>query len=53
MSRRPRPYFGRLSRSEEPRKLAPRQRNACEPLIKPRDEPGILWDAFRDEPSSA
>ncbi len=49
MSRRPHPYFGRINRGEEVRKLEPGQRNACEPLAKPRDEPGILWDAFRDE----
>ena len=43
----------RLLRREELRKLEPGQRNACEPLAKPRDEPGILWDAFRDEASPA
>jgi len=48
--RRPPPYFGRLNRREQPRKLEPGQRNACEPLIKPREEPGILWAPFREEP---
>ena len=48
MSRRPHPYFGRLNRREELRKLEPGQRNACEPLFKPRDELGVLWEAFRD-----
>jgi len=48
--RRPHPYFGRLNRREQPRKLGPGQRNACEPLIKPKDEPGILWAAFRERP---
>ena len=49
MSRRPHPYFSRLNRSEEVRKLGPGQRSACEPLVKPHDEPGILWAAFREE----
>ena len=49
MARRPHPYFGRLNRREDVRKLEPGQRNACEPLAKPRDEMGILWDAFREE----
>ena len=50
MPRRPHPYFGRLNRHEEVAKPKPGSRNACEPSIRPRDEPGILWDAFRDEP---
>lgn len=49
MSRRPHPYFSRLNRREDVRAREPGQRSACEPLIKPRDEPGILWAAFRDE----
>ena len=49
MSRRPHPYFGRLNRSEDVRKPEPGRRNACEPLVKPRDVPGVLWDPFRDE----
>ena len=49
MSRRAHPYFSRLNRREEVRKLEPGQRSACEPLIKPRDEPGILWAAFREK----
>ena len=48
MSRRPHPYFGRLNRREDVSKPEPGQRNACEPLVKPRDEKGILWDAFRE-----
>jgi len=51
--RRSHPYFGRINRREATRKLDPGQRTACEPLVKPRDEPGILWDAFRDEESPA
>jgi hypothetical protein len=35
------------------RRLEPGQRNACEPLVKPRDEPGILWDSFREGESAA
>jgi hypothetical protein len=49
MARRSHPYFGRLNRREILRKLEPGQRTACEPLVKPREEPGILWDAFREE----
>ena len=46
--RRSHPYFGRLNRREILRKLEPGQRNACEPLVKPTEVPGILWDPFRD-----
>jgi len=49
MSRRPHPYFGRLNNREDVRKPEPRQRNVCEPLVTPRDQPGILWDPFREE----
>ena len=49
MSRRPHPYFGRLNHREEKRPLEPGQRNACEPRVKLRDEPGILWDAIREK----
>ena len=49
MTRRRHPYFGRINRREELRKLEPGQRNACEPLVKPRDEPGVLWAPFRVE----
>jgi hypothetical protein len=24
--------------------------NTRTPLTKPKDEPGVLWEAFRDEP---
>jgi len=51
MSRRPHPYFGRLNRREVLKKLEPGQRSASEPLVKPRDEPGVLWESFRDEKS--
>jgi hypothetical protein len=51
--RRHHPYFGRLNRREELRKLEQGQRSAAEPLVKPRDEPGILWDAFREEETIA
>ena len=49
MSRRPHPYFGQLQRGEEAKKLESGRRAASEPLVKARDEPGILWDAFREE----
>ncbi len=51
MSRKSHPYFGRLNRREEPRKLAPGQRSASEPLAKPREELGVLWAPFREEQS--
>jgi hypothetical protein len=48
MTRRAHPYFSRLNRREQPRRLEPGQRSACEPLVKPSDLPGVLWDEFRD-----
>lgn len=50
MSRRSHPYFGRLNRRSEALKPGPRAPNARTPLTKPKDEPGVLWEAFRDGP---
>jgi len=49
MSRRPHPYFGHLNRGGDEGKVEPGRRAASEPLVSARDEPGILWDAFRKE----
>jgi hypothetical protein len=48
VSRRGHPYFGRLNRRSEVGKPGPRQPNARTPLTKPKDEPGVLWAAFRE-----
>jgi hypothetical protein len=50
VTRRRHPYFGRLNRRSEAGKPGPRQANARTPLTKPKDEPGVLWEAFRDLP---
>jgi hypothetical protein len=47
VSRRSQPHFGQLERRLEAGLPLPRRPNACAPLIKPMDEPGVLWDAFR------
>ena len=49
MLRRGHPYFGHLNRREILRKLEPGQRTACEPLIKPGEQQGVLWKPFRDD----
>jgi hypothetical protein len=46
-SRRPHPYFGRLNRLEEARKVAPGGGRRATPRANPEREPGILWDEFR------
>ena len=51
MTRRAHPYFSGLNRRSELGNPGPRQPNARTPLAKPKDEPGVLWDAFRDDPS--
>jgi len=48
VSRRPPAYFSRLNRRDDAPKVAPRRQVASEPLVKPRDEPGVLWEAFHD-----
>ena len=53
LSRHPHPYFSRLNRRLDPRKPEPRRANTLPPLAKPKDQAGVLWDAFRDEPPPA
>jgi hypothetical protein len=48
VSRRCRPHFSQLNRRLDPGVPAPRRANARTPLAKPKDEPGVLWDAFRE-----
>ena len=48
MSRKAHPCFGYKIRLEAVRKEPPSGRSAVEPLLKPENEPGILWDAFRN-----
>ncbi len=47
--RRPHPYFSRLDRRGEATRIAPRQQVASEPLVKPKDQAGVLWEPFRDD----
>jgi hypothetical protein len=48
VSRHPHPYFSQVRRPEAGSSL-PRRANARTPLVKPKDEPGVLWEAFRDK----
>jgi hypothetical protein len=53
VSRRSQPGFGQLNRRIEAGPLLPRRPNARTPLAKPRDQPGVLWDAFREKQEPA
>ena len=53
MSRRGHPYFSQMNRRAEAGTAGPRRANARTPLAKPKDEPGVLWAAFRDPPERA
>jgi hypothetical protein len=47
VSRHPHPYFSQINRRPEAGPARPRRANARTPLVKPKDEPGVLWEAFR------
>ena len=49
MSRRGQPYFSQVNR-RLPVPAAASRRTTRTPLAKPKDEPGVLWAAFRDLP---
>jgi hypothetical protein len=49
VSRRARPHFSQFNRRIEPGVPGPRRANARTPLAKPKDEPGVLWDVFREQ----
>ena len=49
MSRHPHPYFSQINRRAEAGLARPRHANARTPLVKPKDEPGVLWEAFREK----
>lgn len=49
MSRHPHPYFSRVNRHLEAGLARPRRTNTRTPLAKPKDQPGVLWDAFRED----
>jgi hypothetical protein len=42
------PGFSQLSRRAEAGPPLPRRPNARTPLARPMDQPGVLWDAFRE-----
>lgn len=48
MSRSTHPYFNPLHRRSEAVMPAERPTNARTPLAKPTDEPGVLWEPFRN-----
>lgn len=48
-SRRPRLSLGWIKRREQFARLAQSWRNPSQPAARPTDEPGILWDPFRDD----
>lgn len=49
MSRHPHPYFSQVKRRLEATVPGQRPANSRTPLAKPKDEPGVLWDAFRED----
>lgn len=53
MSRRSQRHFGQFNRRVEAGISVPRCANARTPLAKPMDEPGVLWQAFRDNQEPA
>jgi hypothetical protein len=53
MSRRGQAYFSQVNRRLEAGAPLARRANTRTPLAKPKDEPGVLWDAFREDKSSA
>ena len=48
MSRRDQTYFSQVNRRLESVQPGPRRTNTRTPLAKPKDQPGVLWAAFRD-----
>ena len=48
MSRGSLPGFSQLSRRVEADRPLPRRPNAHTLLARPGDQPGVLWDAFRE-----
>jgi len=52
MSRRGQPYFSQVNRRLNAPASGPRRTNIRTPLAKPRDEPGVLWAAFREVPDT-
>jgi hypothetical protein len=53
VSRRSQSGFSQLNRRVETGLLLPRRANARSSMARPRDEPGVLWDAFREHQESA
>ena len=49
VSRHPHPYFSQVNRRPEGGIPGPRRANPRTPLAKPKDEPGVLWEPFREE----
>lgn len=52
MSRHTHPYVNPLDRPAEGAVPTQRQVNARAALAKPKDEPGVLWDPFREGPEA-
>ena len=48
MSGRGQPYFSQANRRTEATLPGQRRTNTRTPLAKPKDEPGVLWAAFRE-----
>jgi hypothetical protein len=53
VSRRGRAFFNQVNRRLDAGLPAPRRANTRTPLAKPNDEPGVLWDAFRESQEPA
>jgi hypothetical protein len=52
VSRKPHPYFGYKNRLEGVYKPPSGRSSVYEPLFRPENEPGMLWDVFRDPAKS-
>jgi hypothetical protein len=53
MTRRAHPYFSQVSRRPDAAASEKRRSNARAPLASANDEPGVLWQAFRDDHPAA
>jgi len=49
LARRPHPYFGKLDRLAVASLAVPRGRRGRAPLVSPDEEPGVLWERFRED----
>jgi hypothetical protein len=51
--RRPHPYFGQIKHEAQACPPKSGEGRVQAPEVMPEDEPGVLWQAFREPPPSA